>query len=65
MKYPNIILFRYDIYSHIDIFFENHKDKLLCSIHTINNNAQLNKLFDPNNHLLITYGDKDYTQRCK
>jgi glycosyltransferase involved in cell wall biosynthesis len=64
MKYPNILLFRYDNYSHIDAFFETNKDKLLCSVNIINNNSELNKLFDANYHLLITFGN-NHDEYCR
>ena len=59
MKYPFILFFRYDQYSYIDKFFEENKDNLLCSIFIINNKEEINKLFDPNYHLLITFGDNE------
>ena len=59
MKYPFILFFRYDQYSYIDKFFEENKDNLLCSIFIINNKEELNKLFDPSYHLLITFGDDE------
>jgi hypothetical protein len=37
MKYPYVILFRYDEHSYIDNLFEINKDKLLCSVYIINN----------------------------
>ena len=41
MKYPFILLFRYDQYSYIDKFFEENKDNLLCSIFIINNKEEI------------------------
>lgn len=61
MKYPNILFFRHDKYNNIDKFFDINKDKLLCNINITNNVNELNKLFDCNYHLLITYGnDMEY-----
>lgn len=57
MKYPIILFFRYQKYSQIDLFFEENKDKLLCTINFTSDVKNLNKLFDSNNHLLITFGD--------
>jgi glycosyltransferase involved in cell wall biosynthesis len=59
MKYPFVILFRYDTYSFIDIYFEQNKDDMLFSITIINNKKGLNKLFNCNNQLLITYGNSE------
>ena len=58
MKYPIILFFRDDKYSHIDTFLEDNKTKLLCTIHTTNNKNDIPRLFDCNNHLLVTFGDK-------
>ena len=54
--YPTVIFFRYDTYSTIDSIFD--KDKLLCDVQIFNNKSCLNKLFNPNNQLLVTYGEK-------
>jgi glycosyltransferase involved in cell wall biosynthesis len=56
MRYPNILFFRYDKYNHIDKFFQDNKEKLLTNVNIINNNKELNKLFDSTYHILITYG---------
>ena len=57
MKYPNIIFFRYNEYSYIDTFLESNKNNLDCTIKIISEKNDLNKLFDPNYVLLITFGD--------
>lgn len=57
MKYPNILFFRYSEYSDIDLFFETNKEKWLFHLNVIDNESELNKLFDPNFPILITYGD--------
>jgi glycosyltransferase involved in cell wall biosynthesis len=64
MKYPNIIFFRHSDYSFIDDFFIKNKENLLCNVNIINNSYHLNKLFNCNNHLLITYGieEKEYIE---
>jgi glycosyltransferase involved in cell wall biosynthesis len=56
-KYPYVILFRYDKYSEIDSFIESNRDDLMCTIHITSSIDDLNKLFNPNYHLLVTYGD--------
>ena len=53
--YPTVIFFRYDIYSNIDSVFI--KDKLLCDVQIFNNKSCLNKLFNPNNQILVTFGN--------
>jgi glycosyltransferase involved in cell wall biosynthesis len=58
-RHPNILFFRYDKYGFIDHFLKENKDKLYCNINIINNCQELNKLFDPNYHLLVTFGDKE------
>ena len=57
MKYPNIIFFRFDKYSYIDKFLDN--DKYQCTFNITSNIEDLNKLFNPNYHLLITFGDTE------
>ena len=57
MKYPNIIFFRYDKYNYIDNFFDINKDNLKCNINITSCKLFLNKLFDSNYHLLITFGE--------
>lgn len=57
MKYPYVLFFRYDNDSYIDAFFETNKDKLLCSVFIINNKRELNKLFNSNYQILVTFGD--------
>ena len=55
-KYPGVILFRHNNYSEIDSYIEENKEKLMCTIHITNNIEDLNKLFNPNYHILVTYG---------
>ena len=57
MKYPLIILFRHSRYSCIDQFFETNREQLLCTIESTSDKTTLNKLYDPNYHLLVTFGD--------
>ena len=56
MKYPNIIFFRFKNYSAVDskILNNNHYN---CTFNITDNINDLNKLFNPNYHMLVTYGD--------
>ena len=56
-KYPHVILFRHNNYSHIDNFIEENCPKLDCTITITNTIDDLQKLFNPNYHVLVTYGD--------
>jgi len=66
MKYPFVIFFRYDKYNEIDNYLNENKDKLNMTITIINNNLELNKLFNSDNQVLITYGqdEKAYISDC-
>lgn len=57
MKYPNVIFYRYDKYSHIDSFFEEQSEKMKFSINITSDHAFLNNLYDPNFQVLVTFGD--------
>ena len=57
MKYPNILFFRFKKYSEIDNYLLNSNYR--CNFNIIDNPNDLNKLFDPNYHLLITFGDTE------
>jgi len=57
MKYPYVILFRYDEHSYIDENFNKNKDNLLCSVFIVNNKEALNKLFNCSYQILVTYGN--------
>jgi glycosyltransferase involved in cell wall biosynthesis len=59
MKYPYILFFRYDKYCAIDDYLNKNKEKFNCSIFILNNKDELNKLYDTNYHLLITFGDEE------
>ena len=61
MKYPNIIFFRFKKYSDIDSKLLNNS-QYECNFNITENIDDLNKLFNPNYHLLITYGhdEKEY-----
>ena len=56
-RYPYVIFFRHKKYSDIDNFIENNKLDLMCSIHITDDTTELFKLFNPNYHLLVTYGE--------
>jgi len=59
MKYPYILFFRYDKYAYVDDFLNANKEKLLCSVFIVNKKEELNKLYDSNYHLLITFGEDE------
>jgi len=60
MRYPFVILFRNEKYSHIDKLFKERKDELLFTITDITSKYDdLNKLYDSNNHLLISFGETE------
>ena len=58
MKYPFIVFFRHEEYSEIDKFFETNKDKLLCSVFITSDPKELNKLFNANYQVLVTFGEE-------
>ena len=62
MNYPNIVFFRYDVYSDIDTFIDEKHSEFNCNFNIISSYNDLNKLYNPNYHLLITYGpdEKEY-----
>ena len=57
MKYPYIIFYRLEKFSHIDKFFIANNEKLNCSIFFTNQKEDLNKLFD------IYKGDPEFIKR--
>lgn len=61
MKYPIIIFLRNPQYSYIDQYLNGNKENFMCSFHNIGDDyLKLNLLFDPNYHLLVTFGDNDW-----
>lgn len=58
MKYPNIIFFRFEKYSYIDTKIINNS-QYQCNFNITTNIKDLNKLYNPNYHLLITCGDDE------
>jgi len=61
-RYPYILFFRHYKYASIDNFIESNKDAFMCSFHIINDVNELNKLYNPNYHILITYGNYEEYQ---
>jgi len=59
MKYPYIIFYRLEKYANIDNFFIENNEKLDCSLFFTSDKEDLNKLFDSNYQILITYGDDE------
>ena len=60
MKYPYIIFYRFEKYADsIDKFFIENNEKLDCSLFFTSDKEDLNKLFDSNYQILITYGDNE------
>jgi glycosyltransferase involved in cell wall biosynthesis len=60
MRYPIVLFFRYNKYAPIDDYLKVNKDKIMATIHIVDNKEELNKLFSPNYHLLITFGEGDH-----
>jgi len=63
-RYPQVLFFRHDNYSEIDSFIAGNKENFMCSIDVTNNIEDLNKLYNPNYHLLVTYGSYDECHAC-
>jgi glycosyltransferase involved in cell wall biosynthesis len=62
-KYPGVILFRHSIYSHIDTFINDNKNKYMCTFFNINDDiTELNRLFNENYHILITVSNNSATE---
>jgi glycosyltransferase involved in cell wall biosynthesis len=57
MKYPFVIIYRKDNFSHIDHFFIENANKLDCSIFIADSIDYVKNLHNSNFHFLITYGD--------
>jgi glycosyltransferase involved in cell wall biosynthesis len=56
MNYPGVVLFRYSKYADIDAFIESKTDDFLCTFTIISDCSELNKLYNSNWPLLVTYG---------
>ena len=64
MKYPNVIFLRDEEYNHIDAYLNDNKDNILATLNITSDVSELNKLYDPNYPLLITFGDlNNYIQK--
>ena len=54
-KYPRVIVFRYDKYAAtVDSFFKNKS--MDCEVVIVNKRTELDKLYDVNYPVLVTYG---------
>ena len=58
-KYPNIIFFRYEPYADVDKMLIEKKNELNCNLNFTSDPAYLNNMYDPNFHLLVTYGPEE------
>ena len=60
-KYPFVYFLRDNKFSEIDLFFEENKERLQCTVEIISPNEiyKLNNMFNPNYHILITYGPEE------
>jgi len=56
MYYPSVIIFRHDQYSEIDLLLADNKSNLKFSYEITSDVNFLNKMFDPNYPVLVTYG---------
>jgi len=57
MKYPRVIVFRYEKYNQIDKLFEDNRDAMDCEIVLTSDPDKISLLFDVNYPILVTYGD--------
>lgn len=58
-KYPIILFFRLEQYDYIDAYIAENQDKYNCSFNITSDVADLNKLYNPNYHLLVTFGENE------
>ena len=59
MKYPYVIFYRPESFSEIDKFFIDNNEELNCTLYFTSNKKDLNKLFNSNYQILVTYADKE------
>jgi len=59
MKYPFVLFYRLEKYNEIDAFFDANAEKFNCTINIVNDLKELNKLFNPNYQILITFGPEE------
>ena len=57
MKYPFVVFFRHDTYDLIDDFFIQNSQQLQCTLYFTKTKSNLNKLFNSNYQVLVTYGN--------
>ena len=64
MKYPLVLIYRYDNYNYIDELFKESDPDLKCTVELTSDMTQLNKLFNSNYHVLVTFGkdEKEYQE---
>ena len=56
MNYPFVIFFRHDAFSSIDSLINDNSNKINATLFITNNLSELNKLYNPNYQILITFG---------
>jgi glycosyltransferase involved in cell wall biosynthesis len=56
MNYPYVLFFRHDDCSSIDSFISSNSNNINATIFITNNLNELNKLYNPNYQILISYG---------
>src|SRR5690606_31766614 len=56
MYYPLVLIFRYDTYPEIDYLLNENKSALKFSYEITSDHITLNKMYDPNYPVLVTYG---------
>ena len=56
MNYPYVLLFRHDDCSSIDSFISSNSSNINATIFITNNLNELNKLYNPNYQIIISYG---------
>lgn len=59
MRYPFVITYKLAKYQKFYSFLEKHNDKFMCSFFIIENESDLNTLFNANYQILFTYGIMD------
>ena len=66
-KYPYILFYRHEPYANIDEFIKENESNFQCTFSIVSSVDDVNKLYNPNHHLLITYGDSysEYEYLCK
>ena len=59
MNYPYVIFFRHENICYIDEVINNFNNNINGTIFITNNSNELNKLFNPNYQILLTFGNKN------